>query len=266
MIPGAAGLTWSRGMVRVTAQNAVATLTLDRPEKLNAMERAFWPDLRAALEVIAEAESVRAIVLTGAGDRAFSVGGDVASFAALRSDEERHHFQIDAMRTFAAVQTNAIPIIAAIRGFAMGGGCEIAMACSFVLASRSARFAMPEARFGLVPGYGAIRAPGIIGAQMTRMMIYAGEQLSAEDALRVGLVQKLCDDATLAAEAMRVAERVASAPATTIAAARHLIGDPLDEEAVARSIETIARLHGTPESRAAVATYLDRSREKEGEQ
>ena len=255
---GAPEFEWRSGMVAVTVHGAVATLTLDRPAKLNALDRPFWSDLLAALDAIAAEGSVRAIVLRGAGPRAFSVGGDVASFAALGNDADRHTFQVEAMRAFAAVEQSPIPIVAAVHGFAMGGGCELTLACDIVLASRDAIFGMPEARFGLVPGYGSIRAPAVIGAQMAKLMIYAGERLDAEAALRCGLAQKICATDILFAEAARLAAAIAAAPPTAIAAGRRLIDRATDAALVAQSIDEIAALHATNASQNAVAAFLDR--------
>ncbi len=247
--------SWARGMVRIDLSGAIARLLLDRPDKLNAMDRQFWPDLRAGLDWIAT-QDARAIVMTGAGKRAFSVGGDIASFAALTTDVARREFQVDAMATFEAVASCTIPTIAAVNGLALGGGCEIAMACDFVLAARSATLGMPEARFGLVPGYGVLAAPPIMGLQMSKLMILTGEHLSAEDALVCGLVQRLCDDGELMAEAMRLAGKIASASPEAIAAGKALLNRPIEPEAVEASIRTISNLHATAESRAAVARFL----------
>jgi enoyl-CoA hydratase len=253
---GALEAGWNRGMVRIESRGPIALITLDRAEKLNAMDRAFWPDLRAGLEWVVGQEGLRAIILTGAGERAFSVGGDIGSFAALTTAEDRRAFQIDAMATFAAVEDCPLTIIAAINGLALGGGCEIAMACDFVVAGRSAAFGLPEARFGLVPGYGVLRAPALIGEQLAKMMILAGERLSAEEALRCGLVQKLVADTDLMDEALRLAAAAATASPSAIAAGKKLMRKPIGAEAVACSVDTISALHATPESRAAVGRFL----------
>ncbi len=245
---------WQRGMVRVDLDETVAFVTFDRPEKLNAMDRAFWPDLRAALAWTVEA-GARSIIFRGAGTRAFCVGGDVKSFAALATEDERRDFQIDAMATFDAVAQCPLPTIAAVRGLALGGGCELAMACDIVVAADDAVFGMPEARYGLVPGYGVLKAPSVIGVQMTKLMVFAGEQLNAENAQRHGLVQRLSTVDRLMDDALSLARAMAAVPPTAIAAGKLLINSAIDPARVALSVETVTALHSTPESRAAVSSF-----------
>ena len=247
---------WTRGMVRVDAAGTTALITFDRAEKLNAMDRAFWLDIREALEWIGSDGSFRVIVFTGAGDKAFSVGGDIASFVALQTAEARRDFQVDAMTTFEAVAECPVPTIAAVNGFALGGGCEIAMACDMILASRDAVFGMPEARFGLVPGYGVLRAPALIGSQMSKLMIFAGERLSSDEALRCGLAQKLFDPDALMEESLRIAAAIGEASPQAIAAGKALMQLPTAADAIAKSVDVISELHGTPASRDAVARFL----------
>ncbi len=249
---------WQRGMIRVDLDETVGFVTFDRPEKLNAMDRAFWPDLRAAL-VWAEEAGARCIVFRGAGTRAFCVGGDVKSFAALSTEEERRAFQIDAMATFDAVARCALPTIAAVRGLALGGGCELAMACDMVIAADDAVFALPEARFGLVPGYGVLRAPSVVGAQITKFMVFGGEKLDAESALRLGLVQRLSTVDGLMDDALALARKVAAVPPAAIAAGKALIDTAIDPGRVAQSIEMVTALHSTPESRAAVSSFGEKA-------
>ncbi|WP_374598139.1 enoyl-CoA hydratase/isomerase family protein [Sphingosinicella sp.] len=249
---------WQRGMIRVDLDETVGFVTFDRPEKLNAMDRAFWPDLRAAL-VWAEEAGARCIVFRGAGTRAFCVGGDVKSFAALSTEEERRAFQIDAMATFDAIARCALPTVAAVRGLALGGGCEVAMACDMVIAADDAVFAMPEARFGLVPGYGVLRAPSVVGAQITKFMVFGGEKLDAESALRLGLVQRLSTVDGLMDDALALARKVAAVPPAAIAAGKALIDTAIDPARVAQSIEMVTALHSTPESRAAVSSFGEKA-------
>jgi enoyl-CoA hydratase len=247
--------SWRRGMVRIDVDGAAALVTFDRPDKLNAMDRAFWPDLRAALSWVEAQPDLRCVVFRGAGTRAFSVGGDVASFAALGTAEMRREFQVDAMATFEAVAASPMPTIAAVHGYALGGGCEMAMACDIAIAADDAVFGLPEARFGLVPGYGVLRAPSIVGAQMAKLMIFAGERLTAAEALRHGLVQKLFPAEALIPEALKLAASIASAPRSAIGAGKSLIRATLDPALIQLSIETVTALHSTPESRNAVSAF-----------
>lgn len=249
---------WSQGMIRVDVDGAVGIVTLDRPDKLNAMNRGFWSDLRGALDWTHGHEGLRCLVLRGAGERAFSAGGDVASFAALDSDAARRDFQIEAMAAFEAVATAALPTVAAVRGYAFGGGCELAMACDMVIAADDASFGLPEARFGLVPGYGVLRAPLVLGAQLTKLMIFAGERLTADEALRHGLVQKVVPAARLTDEAHLIATAIAAVPPAAIATAKALIAAALDPARVRASVEAVSRLHASEDSQRAVRSFVGR--------
>lgn len=248
--------SWHQGMIAVEVDAGIATVTLNRPDKLNAMDRAFWGDLRDAIDWAGKHQAVRCLVLRGAGGRAFSAGGDVASFADLVSDAQRHAFQVDAMATFEAVATCARPTIAAVQGYALGGGCELAMACDIVIAAEGAVFGLPEARFGLVPGYGVLRAPIVAGAQLAKLMIFAGERLTADEALRHGLVQKLCAADRFEGEVARIAAAIAAAPPEAIAAAKALIDAALDPERIRASIDAVTRLHATEDARRGVSGFL----------
>ena len=243
-------------MVSGGIERQIATITFDRPEKLNAMNRAFWSDFGEILGWIESFDTVRAIVITGAGERAFSVGGDIASFAELQTDEQRRAFQIEAMGTFESVERTAIPTIAAVRGFALGGGCEMALACDMVVASHNAKFGMPEARFGLVPGYGIMRAPNVIGRKMTKLMVLGGEQIDVNMASRCGLVQHVCAPEEVLSEAVRLAGKIAQAPPEAVRIGTELIDRAADRESFERSIEAVSFLHSTEDARAAVAAFL----------
>lgn len=247
---------WSRGMIRIARHGATALLLLDRPEKLNAMGRSFWGDLRSAVDWVGEHSDLGAIVITGS-PTAFSVGGDVASFASLTTSEARHEFQIDAMASFDAVASSPVPVIAAVNGYALGGGCELAMAADIVLAGKTAQFGLPEVRFGLVPGYGVLRAPKLVGDQMAMLMILAGERLDAEEALKCGLVQKVYEDERLLGEALRIAAAIGKASRHAVGVSKDLIRKSLRTAEVNRSIEAISGLHGTQESRVAVSKFLE---------
>ena len=191
----------------------VALLRISRPGKLNALTAAFWPQLRTLLDAAVAHPAVRAIVLTGSGDRSFSTGGDIEAFAGLDSAAARRDFLDGCLRAFTAIEECRLPVIAAVNGWALGGGCELALACDIVLAAERAAFGMPEASVGLVPGFGILRAPSVVGRQATKLMVLAGERLSAQRACELGLVQQVVPAAELVPEraAARRADRRAGA-------------------------------------------------------
>ncbi len=242
-------------MISVHYRGGTALLLLDRAEKLNAMDATFWPSLVQAIAWSRERHA-RAIVITGAGNRAFSAGGDIDSFTDLNTNDARHSFQKEAMSAFGAIADCDVPTIAAVNGLALGGGCEIAMACDFVLAGKRAKFGLPETRLGLVPGYGVLAAPQRVGVQMASFMILTGEALSAEEAARCGLVQKVCDDEALLDEALRLADTIAATSCHAIAGAKALMKESLNANAIAASIDLVSRLHATQDAQEAVARFL----------
>lgn len=248
----------SVGQISITAHEAVTVLQLDRVEKLNALSNEFWGDLRRVLDELAGDGRTRAIVLTGAGDKAFCAGGDIAGFATLTTLESKRAYQIDAMNGFAALETCALPVIAAVNGLALGGGCELTLACDIVVASDRATFGMPEAALGLVPGYGVLRAPHIVGRQMTKLMVMAGEQLDAQQALQAGLVQRVVPHGQLLATAYELAAKIANCPSLALAVGKRLINRGIDRAEFDYSVEGLTVLQASAETQQRVQGFIDR--------
>lgn len=243
----------------------VATLTISRPDKLNALPARFWGDLREAMALCEGDGETRVVVLTGAGERAFSAGGDIGEFAELEGMRAMRAFQIDAMAGFAALERSPLTVIAAVNGLAMGGGCELALACDFVIASETASFALPEAAIGLVPGFGALRAPEIIGRAMTKFMVATGERISAQRAYEVGLVQKVVPPGDLMAEAGRLAAKAAAASPLALTIGKRLMNRQIDQAATDFSIEAITVLQMTEERARNVNAFVQRRKPKPGD-
>jgi enoyl-CoA hydratase len=170
----------------------VAVWRINRPSKANALTAAFWPQLRGLLDAAAAQPGVRAVVLTGSGDRSFSAGGDIEAFAELDGAAARRDFVADCLRTFAAIEECRLPVIAAVNGLALGGGCELALACDMVLAAEHAAFGLPEASVGLVPGFGILRAPSVLGRHTAKLMVLAGERISAQRPTSWGWSSRSC--------------------------------------------------------------------------
>ncbi|WP_219413509.1 enoyl-CoA hydratase/isomerase family protein [Pseudonocardia nigra] len=245
----------TRPNIRVETDGGVAVVTIDAPEKLNAMGRTFWPELRAALARLEADGSTRAVIITGAGEKAFSAGGDITSFAALSDVAAKREFQQDCMRTFAAVEESSLPVLAAVQGYAMGGGCELALACDVVLAADTAVFGMPEAAVGLVPGFGVLRAPSVIGRQWTKLMMFAGERVDAQTAREIGLVQKVVPAAELMASARKLAERIAAAAPLAIATGKQLVNRGVDRGEFDHSTAALTTLHATADAAEGISAF-----------
>lgn len=245
----------SEANLRVESEGGVAVLTIDAPAKLNAMGPTFWGELRSALAGLEGDGTTRAVIVTGAGEKAFSAGGDITSFAALTDVAAKRAFQQDCMRTFAAVEESPLPVIAAVRGYAMGGGCELALACDVVLAADDAVFGMPETAIGLVPGYGVLRAPAVIGRHWTKLMMFAGERVDAATALQIGLVQKVVPAAELMAAARKLAERIAAAAPLAIATGKALVNRGVDRGEFDHSTAAVTTLQATADVAEGIAAF-----------
>ena len=243
--------------IAVKDDGGVAVIHLDRPEKLNALTEAFWPQMRDALSRL-EAAGTRAVVLTGAGEKAFSAGGDIAGFGELEGTAAKRAFQAECLRTFAAIEESPLPVIAAVNGYAFGGGCELALACDLVLASDRAAFAMPESGIGLVPGFGVLRGPAVMGRHWTKWMVLAGERIDAATAERIGLVQKVTPHDALLDEAVAVGRRIARAAPLAVRVGKTMINRGVDRGEAGYSLEAVTMLQETADTAEGIAAFTEK--------
>ena len=204
----------------------VATITLNRPNVLNALNRTMLDELAAAFTELDGDDALRAVILTGAGAKAFAAGADIGELNALPN---AHAGEAQARRGQAltrAIERVRIPVIAAVNGFALGGGCELAMAGDVRVASENAKFGQPEVNLGILPGYGGTqRMTRLIGEGMAMYLCLTGEMIDAQEALRTGLVQKVVPLDGLLAEARRIAALIASKAPLAVAATKRAIVD-----------------------------------------
>lgn len=241
-------------LTRTEPAPGVVILTMARPEKLNAMDEQFFAELTDVMRRLGVDDDARAVVLTGTG-RAFSAGGDVATFEAIDGDvrQVRPHLR-RVYNAFHAVELCALPVIAAVNGIAFGGGTELALACDVVLAGESARFGFKEPTMGLMPGYGIVRGPEVMGRHYTRYLALSGRELSAVRAERAGLVQEVHPDSVLLPAAVQLATEMAShSPLATQVCKAFINRDAVG--GFSESVEATARLFGTEEHRAAFTGF-----------
>lgn len=218
-------------MVNLTRDGDLAVITLDRPEALNALSFAIIRDIGAALDAAAEWD-IRALVFTGAGEKAFCAGADIKELMGRPITAERAGAELG-QRTFARLDSFKVPSIAAINGYAFGGGLELAMACTFRVASARAKMGLPEIKLGLIPGYGGTqRLPRLVGEARALDMVMTGRTVGAEEALAMGLVSRLAEGDVLAAAKAFAAEFTGyGLPALAFArdAVQRALGTPLSE-------------------------------------
>jgi enoyl-CoA hydratase/carnithine racemase len=197
-------------VLTVDGERHVGTLTLNRPEALNAISRQLALELLAACDALAEREDVRAVIVTGAGDRAFSAGADLKQRLMLAPDERAAHTTaIEAAAE--ALAALPMPTIAAVRGFALAGGAELAIACDLRVAAADATFGFPEVKLGIFPGAGgALRLPRIVGSGAARDLLFTGRRITADDAFRLGLVDRLVPAESVSEVASELADSIAA--------------------------------------------------------
>ncbi|OGK86932.1 MAG: hypothetical protein A2X51_03275, partial [Candidatus Rokubacteria bacterium GWC2_70_24] len=192
-----------------SADGFVATVELCRPEALNAMNTAMGEDLLRCFEGFQWDRTMRAVVFTGAGDRAFSVGGDLKEREGMTDETWRAQHQIFEEATFRVLRC-PVPVIAAVEGFALGGGCELATASDFIVAGETAVFAVPEVTRGIFPGVGGTQyLPRIVGGPLAREMIFTGRRVPAQEAKAIGLVNHLVPKGQARAKALEIAATIA---------------------------------------------------------
>jgi enoyl-CoA hydratase len=194
----------------VEVREPIAVLTLNRPKVLNALNAATLRELGAALETLVANPAVRAILLSGAGEKAFAAGADIQELAQVSAVEGQALAQ-RGQRLFDRIESCGKPVIACVNGFALGGGCELAMACTFRIASETAKFGQPEVKLGLIPGYGGSqRLPRLVGKGAALRLLLTGEMISAAEALRIGLVEEVVAPDGLLARGEQIAHSIAA--------------------------------------------------------
>jgi enoyl-CoA hydratase/carnithine racemase len=191
-------------------KGAIAYVTVNRPKVMNALNKATWADLRTAFENARADTAMRGVILTGAGDKAFIAGADIGELAQVKAfeAEQSSRFGQDVLDL---IENLGKPVIAAVNGFALGGGCETAMACTIRIAVDSAKFGQPEVKLGLVPGGGGTqRLPRLVGKGRALQLILSGEMISAQEAYRIGLVNEIVPAAELITRAEAILKTIAS--------------------------------------------------------
>jgi enoyl-CoA hydratase len=216
--------------VRVDRDGAVATVTIDRPEAMNALDRTTLVELRDRLAELAEDDETRVLILTGAGDRAFVAGADIKYMSRL-DVEEAQAWGALGHDSAARLETMPKPTIAAIDGFALGGGCELALACDLRYASSGAKLGQPEVNLGIIPGWGGSqRLARVCGLGVAKDLILTGRVVGADEALRIGLVNEVHDPAI--DRAREVAEQLAAKSPLALAAIKRTVNHALQGDHV----------------------------------
>jgi enoyl-CoA hydratase len=189
-------------------RDGIATLTVNRPDKLNALNRATLVEMGEAVREVRERAEVRGAIVTGSGAKAFAAGADIAELARMGPVDGVEVSRLG-QRVFREIELSRKPVIAAVNGFALGGGCELALACHLRIAADNARFGLPEVKLGIIPGYGGtLRLPRIVGKGRALEMILTGEMIDAQEAHRIGLANRVVPQAELLDQARALLQAI----------------------------------------------------------
>lgn len=212
----------------VTHEGAVCTLTLNRPDKLNALNAELIAALDKALDALHGNADVRCVILTGAGEKAFAAGADIEAMSTMSTVQAKAFADLG-HRVGSKLEGLGVPVIAAVNGFALGGGCELALACDFIYASDRAKFGQPEVNLGVIPGFGGTqRLARRVGIGRARELCYTGDIITAEEALRIGLANVVVPGAELLAKAQDTAKKIATKGPLAIAQCKRVIERGID--------------------------------------
>lgn len=249
-----------RQFIRIEHDGPVSVLTIARSDKMNALDRDVLTELRSAVEELDGRRETQCVVVTGEG-KAFVAGADIASMKSMGSTEAREFSKLG-HDTFDALESMRCPAIAAVNGFALGGGCELALACDFIYASDRAKLGQPEVKLGVVPGFGGTqRLSRRVGAARARELIYTGATVDAEEALRIGLVNRVLSSDQLMEETKRTAQAIAKQGPLAVSAAKELISDGLDRtlsDANTLEIEAFAGCFDTSDQSEGMDAFLNK--------
>ena len=245
-------------------EGQVGIVTINRPKALNALNSQGLEEIEAAFMAI-DLEAVRAVILTGAGEKSFVAGADIGEMSTL-TKAEGEAFGKKGNDVFRMIETFPIPVIAAVNGFALGGGCEISMSCDIRICSENAVFGQPEVGLGITPGFGGTqRLARLVGPGMAKQMIYTARNIKADEAFRIGLVNAVYPQEELMAAAKKMAAGIAKNAPIAVRACKKAINDGLEadmDDAIVIEEKLFGSCFETEDQKYGMAFFLDKNKEK----
>jgi enoyl-CoA hydratase len=241
--------------------NGILTITINRPDKLNALNKTVIEELSAAIDEVITNKEIRSAIITGAGQKAFVAGADISEFLSLDAAGGKALAQKGQDMVFSKIEKCTKPIVAAVNGFALGGGCELAMSCHFRLASDNAKFGQPEVNLGLIPGYGGTqRLVQLIGKGRAIELLVSGNMIDANSALQYGLVNHVTAQEDLIKKAKSILEIVNSKAPLAVAACINAVNAVFDEtrNGFDTEIDEFGKCFGTDDMKEGVAAFLEK--------
>ncbi len=251
------------GSVNYETRGRIALLTLDEPGKLNALTVGIRQGIVDGLKRADDDEAIRAIIITGSGGKAFCAGADIANFDF--EPESARAFFIAAVDVLLAPERTRKPVIAAVNGIAYGGGFELAIASDFIIAAESARFAVPEIKLGLLPGFAIVRLQDIVGRAKAKEMSIFGDAVTAAEACQLGIALRVVPDDTLLPEAFAFAERIAAQPRLAVEMAKSFYNRGLGGDEMRHAIDGFPFLLMHADAREGIHAFLEKRKAVFGE-
>jgi enoyl-CoA hydratase len=245
----------------VQLENNICTITVNRPDKLNALNKTVIEELGAAIDEVISNGSIRSAIITGSGAKAFVAGADISEFASLNASGGKALAQKGQDLVFTKIENSPKPIIAAVNGFALGGGCELAMSCHFRLASENAKFGQPEVNLGLIPGYGGTqRLVQLIGKGRAMELLMTGNMIDANTALQYGLVNHVVSQDELLPKAKNILELINSKAPLAVAGCIKAANAVFDETKNGYMIEmnNFGELFDTADAKEGAAAFIEK--------
>ncbi|MDO4690872.1 MAG: enoyl-CoA hydratase-related protein [Fusobacterium sp.] len=246
--------------VSYKCENFIGVLTISRPNALNALNSKVLDELRETFDKI-DLETTRVVIITGAGEKSFVAGADISEMSNA-STSEAEKFGKKGNDVFRKIETFPLPVIAAINGFSLGGGCELAMACDIRLCSENAVFGQPEVGLGITPGFGGTqRLARLVGPGKAKELIYAGNNIKAEEALKIGLVNHVYALESLMEEAMKLASKIAKNAPIAVRASKKAINTGIDtdmDRAIIIEQKLFASCFETEDQREGMKAFLEK--------
>jgi len=245
----------------VSETDGIATIVVNRPDKLNALNRTVLDELAEAVRHVSRTGGPRVAILAGAGERAFVAGADISEMSTLTAAQAKA-FSDAGHAACDLIERAPCPFIAKVNGFALGGGCELALACDFIYASDKARFGQPEVNLGIMPGFGGTqRLARRVGPGRARELVYTGDHIMAEQALGMGLVNAVVPAAELEERVAAVAKKIAQKPPLAIAASKRVILRGLEADLVAAcelEAQAFSALFGSEDQQEGMRGFLEK--------
>jgi len=242
-------------------EEQIATITFNRPKVLNALNEASLKEFSHAIDKVAEDEGIRVLILTGSGDKSFVAGADITEFLKFNALKAKIFSEMG-HGIVSKLQELSIPVIGAVNGFALGGGCEVVIACDFIYASENAMFGLPEINLGIIPGFGGTqRLPRLVGKNRAKEMIFTGKMISAAEAQVMGLVNKVCVQDQLMDEVLNIAKIIVSKGKISLRAAKQAINTGMDVDLKTGcrvEIDAFAICLASPDAKEGTQAFLEK--------